>query len=259
MMLVPHTARQLGRAFIFAIAVSFSQLVGASCVADDTLRRSQTPQVFLGHAHECPPARDNSYQLCLPDQPVSRRAAEALSERLGKATDKAMLCAIDAVVIRSLIVCWEPNAPPPDPFNVLPSPDSEEVRNLESDLVLSDILTDLAEAWARQGDPERAATLFAGADELAALHQDHIPLVRDAVLKEWLAFEIGRGQLEEALHVVRALAAGHRHMLGQSPHWPATDLVDALKTEADLLSRLGRRDEAEDRRREAESLSAAPQ
>lgn len=250
-MLVLYTAGRLTRVPLFAIVTSVFQLVSASCAADEA-------QVFIGHARECPPARDNSYQLCLPDQPVSRRAAEVLSEKLSQAADKAALCAIDAVVTRSVIVCWEPTAPPRDPFNALPPPDSDEPRNLENDLVLSDLLTDLAGAWARQGDLERAATLFAGADDLTALHDDYVPLVRDSVLKKWLAFEIGRGQFDEALYVAQRLAASQRYVLGQSPHWPATDLVETLKIEADLLDRLGRRDEAEERRREADSLATAP-
>src|SRR5262245_2535440 len=136
-MLAFRVVGRLSHGPLFAIVASVFQLVSASCPADEA-------QVFIGHARECSSPRGNSYQLCLPDQPVSRRAAELLSGKLSKAADKASLCAIDAVITRSVIVCWEPTAPPRDPFNVLPPPVSDEPRNLENDLVLSGLLTELA-------------------------------------------------------------------------------------------------------------------
>ncbi|MFM9841811.1 MAG: hypothetical protein ACKVOI_02460 [Dongiaceae bacterium] len=256
MMPIRRDAVQLGSIVVLAAAASLSPLVGTSGAVADVVRRSDRLEVYTAHARECPSARGNSFQLCLPGQPVSRTAVETMSRMLNNASDKVTLCAVDAIVIRSEIVCQADELVPPDPFNALPPPESDQLRNLDGDLLLADLMTKLAKAWGRHGNPERAAELFQGADQLAALHEDYVPLARHSLLKEWLAFETGRGQLEQALSVARALAASHRHMLEQSSLWPTTDLVESLKTEADFLDRLGRHDEAEERRREADSLTA---
>lgn len=254
---ITATAARVTLILVFACAVLLSRLP-TSCATGDASQRSAASGVFTGHARECPSPRANSLQLCVPAQPVSREAAEAISQSLSTMADKTELCAIDAIVIRSEIVCREAVTRDHDPFNALPPADSNQPRNLDSDLLLSELLTNLAKAWARQGSQERAEELFAGADRLAAMHEDYIPLVRDTVLKEWLAFETGRDRLEAALAVTRELAASYRRMLERSPHWPPMGLADTLKTEADLLDRLGRPEEAEERRQEADSLGPGP-
>jgi tetratricopeptide (TPR) repeat protein len=253
-----HILHKTFRFCLLAVAASIAALAAALHAAADTPQRSESIVAFALHARDCPSERESAYRLCLPGQPVSRQATEKMSKVLGTTTDKATLCALDAVVIRSGIVCRVPVTPPPDPFNALPPPDTDELSNLDSDLLLSDLMVDLAKAWVRYGNYERAEELFSAADGLAAIHEGYIPLARSSVLKEWLDFEKTRGQPERTLDVAQMLTASCRRTLDVSPQWPKADLTNALKTEADLLDRLGRSDEAEERRAEADSLVVAP-
>ena len=246
------------RSCLLAAVACIAALAAALHAIAETSRHSESIIAFAAHARECPSARESAYRLCMPDQPISRQATEKMSKVLGTTTDKATLCAFDAIIIRSGIVCRVPVTLPTDPFNALPLPDTDRLANLDSDLLLSDLLMDLAKAWVRYGNHERAEELFSAADGLAADHEGYIPLVRSSVLKEWLAFERMRGPSEQALHVAQMLSASYRRALDLSPRWPKADLADALEAEADLLDRLGRPDVAEERRREAKSLATIP-
>lgn len=240
------------------LAVALSLTGGMLAAPADTLPASDEATFAVGYARGCPATATGPYRLCLPRQRISTELVKTMSQRLNGASNRAALCAIDAVVVSSDPDCLVDADGAGSPDSTSGPVYQPSTRNLDSDLLFAEIMTDLARAWGRSGNEERARELFARADHIAGLHVGLVPLVRDGVLKEWLTFETDRGQTEQALHVAKTLTASHRRMLDLSPWWPATDLANALKTEADLLDRLGRRDEAEERRAEADSLMAGP-
>jgi tetratricopeptide (TPR) repeat protein len=201
-------------------------------------QREPTVRVALAEFAICTPNQEAQDLLCDDDRlALDSSRFRALELRLqSRNPGTSDLCRADAAIVQSLRRC--------------------EYAGPGDIEMLSGFIFNLAEDWRWRGEYERARELFHGA---AALLERIRPefFLRSFVLENWVAFEFEQGNLGVAASIAHRLVDAARY---EYQRWPRarSDLIEALRTRAQILDGLGDKAGSHAAAAEAEQLAALP-
>ena len=150
--------------------------------------------------------------------------------------DQSNLCRADAAIVQSLRKC-EYAGP----------------RDID---MLSGFMVNLAQDWRRRGEYERARELFRGTASLLERIRPEF-FLRSFVLENWATLEFQQGNLGVAASIANRWVDASRYEYLQ---WPLarSNLIEALRTRAQILDGLGDKVGSHAAAAEAEQLAALP-
>jgi tetratricopeptide (TPR) repeat protein len=197
-----------------------------------------TVRIALAESAVCAPNQEPQDLLCDDDHfALDSGRFRAWETRLQpRDPDKSDLCRADTALVQSLRRCEYAG---PDDFQML-----------------SGFMNNLAADWRRRGEHERTRELFRGAASLLE-RVDREDSLRPFVLGNWVEFEFQQGNLGVAASIADRWVDICRY---EYLWWPLerSDLIEALRTRAQILDGLGDKAGAHAAAAEAEQLAALP-
>lgn len=200
--------------------------------------REPTVRIALAESAICAANQEVQDLLCDDDQLALEFGRFSAWERRlqPRNPDRSDLCRADAVTIQSLRRCEYAGAGDID--------------------MLSGFMVNRADDWRRRGEYKRARELFRGAASLVE-RADPEFFLRSFVLENWAAFEFQQGNLGVAASIANRWVDASRY---EYLWWPParSDLIEALRTRAQILDQLGNKVGSDAAAAEAEQLAALP-
>ena len=200
--------------------------------------REPTVRIALAEYAICARNQEPQELLCDDDQlALDSGRFSAWATRLQRQNpDKSDLCRADAALVQSLRRC-------------------EYAGPGDIDM-LSGFMVNLAELWRRRGEHERVRELFRSASALLERIRPEF-FLRPIVLENWARLEFQQGNLGVAASIADRWVDASRY---EYLWWPLarSELIEALRTRAQILDGLGDKAGSHAAAAEAEQLAALP-